>query len=75
MSPVSPEFRTEATVTMGLKNVLRVGTSILYYNSFELLNSLLHHISIIPQTGTPPIITGKDTGITGLVFMNVRWHV
>ena len=29
MSPVSPVFHTEATVSIGLKNVLRVGTSIL----------------------------------------------
>ena len=29
MSPVSPVFYTEATVSIGLKNVLRVGTSIL----------------------------------------------
>ena len=29
MSPVSPVFHTEATVCIGLKNVLRVGTSII----------------------------------------------
>ena len=29
MSPVSPVFYTEATVSTGLKNVLRVGTCIL----------------------------------------------
>ena len=28
MSPVSPVFHTEATVSIGLKNVFRVGTSI-----------------------------------------------
>ena len=27
MSPVSPVFHNEATVSIGLKNVLRVGTS------------------------------------------------
>ena len=31
MSPVSPVFHTEATVNIGLKNVLRVGTFILEY--------------------------------------------
>ena len=30
MLPVSPVFHTEATVRIGLKNALRVGTSILY---------------------------------------------
>ena len=29
MSPVSPVYHTEATVSIGLKNVLRVGISIL----------------------------------------------
>ena len=29
MSPVSPVFYTEAAVSIGLKNVLKVGTSIL----------------------------------------------
>ena len=29
MSPVSPVFHTEATVSIGLKNVLRVGTPII----------------------------------------------
>ena len=29
MSPVSPVFHTEATVSIGLKNIVRVGTSIL----------------------------------------------
>ena len=29
MSPVSPVFHTEATMSIGLKNVLRVETSIL----------------------------------------------
>ena len=31
LSSVSPVFHTEATVSIGLKNVLRVGTSILQY--------------------------------------------
>ena len=31
MSPVSPVFHTEATVSIGLKNVFRVGTAILQY--------------------------------------------
>ena len=26
-------------------------------------------IRIFPETGTPPIITGKNTGFTGLAFM------
>ena len=29
MSPVSPVFYTEASVSIGLKNILRVGTSML----------------------------------------------
>ena len=31
MSPVSPVFHPEATVSIGLKKVLRVGTSILQF--------------------------------------------
>ena len=31
MSPVSPVFRTVVTVSIGLKNMLKVGTSILKY--------------------------------------------
>ena len=35
MSPVSPVFYTEATVSIELKNVLRVGTSILYLGNMN----------------------------------------
>ena len=37
MSPVSPEFNNEVTVSIGLKNVLRMGTSICCYPSTVLL--------------------------------------
>ena len=35
MSPVSPVFHTEATVSIGLKNVLRVGTFILFGTTWK----------------------------------------
>ena len=37
MSPVSPVFHTEATVSVGLKNVFRVGTAINIKTSSEIL--------------------------------------
>ena len=37
MSPVSPVFNSEVTVSIGLKNVLRIGTSICCYPSTVLL--------------------------------------
>ena len=30
---------------------------------------LIYRLGIVSETGTPPIITGKDTGITGLAGM------
>ena len=45
MSPVSPVFHTEATESIGLKNVLGVGTSIL----FILLSATLFYTHTDPS--------------------------
>ena len=52
MSPVSPVFHTEATVSIGLKNVFRAGTSIKNPTTYSFGIEL---ISIIPLVGSPEV--------------------
>ena len=57
MSPVSPVFHTVVTVSIGLKHLFRMGTSILnYWTSISFFNNNLKHLTLF----RPTLILGED---------------
>ena len=58
MSPVSPVFHTEVTVSIGLKTSFRVGTSIPQIYMFMIVNRVLNFSFYIAGAIQQPYQTG-----------------